>query len=56
MVPSIALRFVLGEFADEGVLAGQRAVPTVLTQSGFTFEHESVRAGLNAALGSPLQR
>jgi NAD dependent epimerase/dehydratase family enzyme len=30
-----ALRLALGEFANEGVLVGQRAVPAVLETAGF---------------------
>ena len=37
-VPRIALRVVLGDFADD-VLSSQRALPTVLTSSGFQHEH-----------------
>lgn len=36
-VPAFALRLALGEFADAGVLAGQRAIPDRLRASGFTF-------------------
>jgi uncharacterized protein (TIGR01777 family) len=48
-VPGIALRLVLGEFGGEA-LAGQRAVPEVLTRAGYRFQHEDVRAALRAAL------
>lgn len=34
-VPGFALRAVLGGFADEGVLAGQRVRPAVLAAAGF---------------------
>ena len=37
-VPRLALRTVLGEFADD-VLSSQRALPTVLAASGFEHEH-----------------
>ena len=30
IVPGFALRAALGEFADEGVLGGQRAIPAAL--------------------------
>lgn len=46
VVPGFALRAVLGEFADEGLLAGQRAIPAVLERSGFTFHHNTVREAL----------
>ncbi|CAN5223935.1 TIGR01777 family oxidoreductase [soil metagenome] len=50
-VPSFALRIALGEFADEGVLIGQRAVPTVLLGNGFTFTHPTAEAILRYAAG-----
>ena len=49
-VPGLALTAVLGEFAQVGVLAGQRAVPSVLTEAGFSFRHPALRDGLRAAL------
>lgn len=39
--PAIALRVVLGEFADD-ILGSQRVMPFVLTGSGFTFEHSTL--------------
>jgi uncharacterized protein (TIGR01777 family) len=48
-VPGFALRIVLGEFAAD-VLGGQRAVPSKLTEAGFTFRHETLVAGLRSAL------
>ncbi|WP_024793190.1 TIGR01777 family oxidoreductase [Tomitella biformata] len=50
-VPAFALKAVLGEFAAEGVLAGQRAIPTVLEANGFTFHHHTIGQALDAALG-----
>ena len=52
-VPGPALRLVLGEFAGVGVLAGQRAVPAVLQDAGFTFTHRDVAAALQAAIARP---
>ena len=49
-VPGPALWVVLGEFAQAGVLAGQRAVPGELTGAGFRFRHGDVDAALRAAL------
>lgn len=46
MVPGFALRTVLGEFADEGLLGGQRAIPAALERAGFTFHHHTVGEGL----------
>lgn len=48
--PGFALRLLLGQFADEGVLIGQRAVPGVLTSTGYVFEHPTLDAALHAAL------
>ncbi|GAA4614027.1 TIGR01777 family oxidoreductase [Saccharopolyspora hordei] len=50
VVPAFALRLALGELADQ-VLAGQRAVPTVLESHGFSFQHPAIGAALAAAVG-----
>ncbi|MBF6236494.1 TIGR01777 family oxidoreductase [Nocardia otitidiscaviarum] len=50
VVPGFALRLALGEFADEAILHGQRAIPAVLEESGYTFTHPTIGAAL-AALG-----
>ncbi|MCZ2857157.1 TIGR01777 family oxidoreductase [Blastococcus sp. VKM Ac-2987] len=49
-VPAPALRIVLGEFADVGVLAGQRAVPAKLSEAGYRFAHRDVDSALRAAV------
>jgi len=49
-VPGIALQAVLGEFAQVGVLAGQRAVPAALQAAGFTFSQPELPTALQAAL------
>lgn len=49
VIPGFALRTLIGEFADEAALSGQRALPAVLEEHGFTFRHPSVRAALTAA-------
>jgi uncharacterized protein (TIGR01777 family) len=51
-VPGFALRLALGEFAEVGVLGGQRAVPDVLRSAGFGFTHEDLRAALRAAVAA----
>ena len=48
-VPGFALRLVLGGFADEGVLIGQRAVPEKLAEAGFVFTHTDVESALRYA-------
>ncbi|RKT53258.1 TIGR01777 family oxidoreductase [Saccharothrix australiensis] len=50
VVPAFALRAVLGEIAEEGVLAGQRAVPKVLERNGFQFLHPALGAAVAAAV------
>jgi NAD dependent epimerase/dehydratase family enzyme len=45
-VPGFALRTVLGEFADEGLLAGQRVIPAALERAGFKFHHHTVGEAL----------
>ena len=51
-VPGFALKLVIGDFAEEGVLAGQRAIPGVLTQAGFDFAHPNLRGALEAIIAS----
>ncbi|MBO0680497.1 TIGR01777 family oxidoreductase [Mycolicibacterium sp. S2-37] len=46
MVPGFALRTVLGEFAEEGLLGGQRAIPAALEGAGFAFHHSTVGEAL----------
>ncbi len=49
-VPSFALRTLLGEFAEEGLLGGQRAVPAALERAGFTFRHTTIGEALAYAM------
>ncbi|MGZ8180284.1 TIGR01777 family oxidoreductase [Williamsia sp. SKLECPSW1] len=51
-VPRPVLRVAGGELALEMLLGGQRAVPTVLAESGFTFTHATIDDGLRWANGS----
>jgi uncharacterized protein (TIGR01777 family) len=46
LVPGFALRTLLGEFAEEGLLGGQRAIPAALERAGFTFHHKTVAEAL----------
>jgi uncharacterized protein (TIGR01777 family) len=55
-VPGWALEVAIGDFAREGVLAGQRALPRALLESGFTFQDPDLPAGLEAVLHDPLGR
>src|SRR5262249_34282523 len=45
-VPGFALRSLLGEIADEGLLVGQRAIPAALEHAGFSFHHNTVGEAL----------
>ncbi|HEY6646680.1 MAG TPA: TIGR01777 family oxidoreductase [Mycobacterium sp.] len=46
VAPGFALRAVLGEFAEEGLLGGQRAIPAVLERAGFHFHHNTIGEAL----------
>ena len=46
LVPGFALRTLLGEFAQEGLLGGQRAIPAALERAGFTFRHSTIGEAL----------
>lgn len=47
VMPGFAVRAALGEFADEGLLIGQRAIPTALEQAGFQFHHNTIGEALD---------
>lgn len=51
LVPGFALRTLLGEFADEGLLGGQRAIPAALERAGFVFHHNTIGEALEYATG-----
>lgn len=53
MVPGFALRAALGEFADEGLLGGQRAIPAALERAGFAFHHNTIGEALAFATSTP---
>lgn len=46
IAPGFALRTLIGEFADEGLLGGQRAIPAVLERAGFQFHHNTIGEAL----------
>jgi uncharacterized protein (TIGR01777 family) len=50
VVPKFALRLVLGELADEGVLASARMVPKALLDNGFEFSYDSVDEALRSVV------
>jgi uncharacterized protein (TIGR01777 family) len=47
-VPAMVLKLMFGEMASETILASQRAMPGVLTASGFTFDRPMLRDSLAA--------
>jgi len=49
MLPGFAMRAALGEFADEGLLIGQRAIPSALERAGFQFHHNTIGEALSYA-------
>ncbi|MDT5137888.1 MAG: uncharacterized protein QOG19_956 [Mycobacterium sp.] len=49
VLPGFAVRAALGEFADEGLLGGQRAIPTALEEAGFQFHHNTIGEALEYA-------
>jgi uncharacterized protein (TIGR01777 family) len=52
-MPAFVLRRLIGEFADEGLLAGQRAIPAALERAGFQFHHNTIGEALAYATASP---
>ena len=52
LVPGFALKTLLGEFAEEGLLGGQRAVPAALERAGFAFHHNTIGEALGYATRS----
>ncbi|BAX93250.1 TIGR01777 family oxidoreductase [Mycobacterium shigaense] len=49
VLPGFAVRATLGEFADEGLLTGQRAIPSALEHAGFEFHHNTIGEALGYA-------
>ncbi|GII01908.1 epimerase [Planobispora takensis] len=49
-VPGPVLRAAIGEFAQEGVLAGQRVIPRRLVGTGYAFRHNHLNDALFAVL------
>jgi hypothetical protein len=52
-VPALLLHRLLGDFADELLLGGQRVLPDKAQLSGFNFRHETLRDALAAMFGRP---
>jgi uncharacterized protein (TIGR01777 family) len=53
VLPGFAVRAALGEFAEEGLLCGQRAIPAALERAGFRFHHNTIGEALNYATARP---
>ncbi|MFC4127174.1 TIGR01777 family oxidoreductase [Nocardia rhizosphaerae] len=51
VVPGFAMRALVGEFADEAILRGPRAIPAALEHAGFVFRHPTIGAALAAVVG-----
>jgi len=54
-IPAFAARLLLGELAEEVVLASARVVPTRLVASGYRFQHATLEEALRALLGSTIR-
>jgi len=52
-VPAWPLRVVLGGFAEELLLSGQRVLPDAAVRSGFVFEYARLDAALAQIVGKP---
>lgn len=52
-VPGFVLKAALGQFAQEGVLIGQRLSPAVLERSGFRFADGDLDTALRSVLDRP---
>ena len=53
-VPRIALRLLLGAFADEGLLASTRVRPETLLTTGYRFRYPELEPALRHVLGEAL--
>jgi len=49
-VPAFALRLMLGELADEALLASTRVEPRILARSGYAFQHPTLAEALARVL------
>jgi len=49
--PAFMLKLILGEFAEEGLLASCRVVPAVLEKSGYQFQFPELKEALSELAG-----
>jgi uncharacterized protein len=54
-VPAPVLRLLLGQFANELLLSGQRVIPSKALASGFHFEHADIASAFASMLGGKLK-
>lgn len=52
-IPSLFLRTLLGEMADETLLSSTRVIPSKLLSSGYEFQYTDLEASLRNLLGKP---
>jgi uncharacterized protein (TIGR01777 family) len=52
-VPAIALRIMVGQLADHGLITGQRVVPKHALAQGFAFKYPEIVAAAEAAVRIP---
>jgi uncharacterized protein (TIGR01777 family) len=50
-VPAFALKAMMGQMAEEALLAGQRVLPRKLHQAGFAFQYPDLEGSLRHVLG-----
>ena len=50
--PALALKVFLGEFASD-ILASARILPSVLTASGFVFDHDTIESAMRWLVDQP---
>lgn len=51
--PAFALRLILGELADEALLASTRAIPSKLLATGYVFRYPTLEGALRHVLQKP---
>jgi len=55
-IPGWPLRWLLGAFAEELLLSGQRVSPTAALHSGFVFDYPGIDDALTQIVGAPTVR
>ncbi|MFT6863612.1 MAG: hypothetical protein ACJAVK_002173 [Akkermansiaceae bacterium] len=50
--PAFALKLILGDFAEEGLLASTRVVPQVLLEAGFEFQYPTIAEAMAELVSS----